>query len=62
MDIAEFLHMGGHGFYVWGSYGAAFFLMVVEGVWVFKRRNKAKKELERMEADFARVDGQGMNG
>jgi len=44
-----------------GSYGTALFL-IVEGVWVFKRRNKAKKELERMEADFARADGQGMNG
>jgi len=62
MDIAEFLHMGGHGFYIWGSYGAALFLMVIEVFWVSKRRNKAKKELERMEAEFARVDNQGMNG
>ena len=60
MDIGEFLHMGGHGFYVWGSYGAAFFLMIVETTWVAKRRNKAKKELERMEAEFARLDNQGM--
>ncbi|VAW45983.1 hypothetical protein MNBD_GAMMA03-1864 [hydrothermal vent metagenome] len=61
MDIGEFLHMGGHGFYIWGSYGTAFFLMIVETTWVAKRRNKAKKELERMEAEFARVDNQGMN-
>ncbi len=54
MEISEFLHMGGHGFYIWGSYGTALLLMVLEVVWVFKRRNKAKKELEQMEMEFAR--------
>ncbi len=61
MGIGDFFHMGGHGFYIWGSYGTALFLMIVEATWVAKRRNKAKKELERMEAEFARVDNQGMN-
>ena len=62
MDIGEFLHMGGHGFYVWGSYGTAFVLMVGEAILVARRRNKAKEELERMEAEFARVENQGISG
>ena len=61
MDIAEFLHMGGHGFYIWGSYGTALFLVVTEFFFVSKRRKKAKKQLEQMEAEFARVDNQGIN-
>ncbi|VAW45005.1 hypothetical protein MNBD_GAMMA04-2242 [hydrothermal vent metagenome] len=62
MGIGEFLHMGGHGFYIWGSYGTALFLIILEAFWVSKRRSKAKKELEQMEAEFARIDNQGMNG
>ena len=62
MGIAEFLHMGGHGFYIWGSYGTALFLVLVEVFFVGKRRKKAKEQLEQMEAEFARVDNQGISG
>jgi heme exporter protein D len=36
---AEFLAMGGHGLYVWGSYGAAALLMLAEP-WLAARRNR----------------------
>jgi len=62
MNISEFLDMGGHGFYIWGSYGVALFLIVVETFLVARRRRNAKEELERMEAEFARADSQGING
>ncbi len=62
MGIAEFLDMGGHGFYIWGSYGTALFLVLIETFFVGKRRKKAQEELEQMEAEFVRVDNQGING
>jgi len=61
VDIAEFLHMGGHGFYIWGSYGTALLLVLIETFFVGKRHKKAKEQLEQMEAEFARVDNQGIN-
>ena len=30
MSVAEFLAMGGYGFYVWGSYGVTAVLLAVE--------------------------------
>ncbi len=62
MSIGEFLDMGGHGFYIWSSYGIALILVLIETFLVGRRRSKAKKELEQMEAEFGRADNQGMNG
>jgi heme exporter protein CcmD len=39
--MSEFLAMGGHAWYVWGSYAVTFILMGVEIVWVLKREAKA---------------------
>ena len=43
----NFLRMGGYGFFVWGSYGMAMAILVVE-VWQLKaRRHRAVTELQR---------------
>jgi heme exporter protein D len=43
----NFLRMGGYGFFVWGSYGMAMAILVVE-VWQLKvRRRRAVAELQR---------------
>jgi len=62
MDVYEFFKMGGHGFYIWGSYGTALGLVIIEAVWVAKKHNKAKVELNQMEAEFTRANNQGVNG
>jgi heme exporter protein D len=43
----NFLRMGGYGFFVWGSYGMAMAILVIE-VWQLKvRRRRAVTELRR---------------
>jgi heme exporter protein D len=37
----EFIHMGGYGLYVWGSYGLTLLLMLVEPVLAARRRQRA---------------------
>ena len=37
----QFLHMGGYGLYVWGSYGATALLMTTELLLARRRRNVA---------------------
>ena len=39
-SVDEFLHMGGYGLYVWGSYGVTFAALVIEA-WVLVRRERA---------------------
>ena len=41
-DANEFFSMGGHGLYVWGSYGAMALLMAVEPVLVVLRLRAAR--------------------
>jgi len=41
-DANEFFSMGGHGLYVWGSYGAMALLMAVEPVLVVLRHRAAR--------------------
>jgi heme exporter protein D len=43
MNWSEFLSMGGYGFYVWGSYLAAFIVMAGEVALLLKRRNSCKQ-------------------
>jgi heme exporter protein D len=38
--FAEFWHMGGYGFYVWGSYGVTFVLLAIELVVLRKRMQR----------------------
>jgi heme exporter protein D len=37
----EFLHMGGYGLYVWGSYGVTLAVMLFEAVAAIRRRRQA---------------------
>ncbi len=48
MNWSEFLDMGGYGFYVWGSYGAAALLMTLEVLWVRRRRRTIVQRLGRI--------------
>ena len=60
MNLSEFFAMGGHGFYIWGSYGTALLLMIAEAVWVSKRHKKAQIALKRMEQEFSSMNSQGI--
>jgi heme exporter protein D len=43
MNWKEFFSMGGYGFYVWGSYLAAFVVMAGEVVLLMRRRKSCKR-------------------
>lgn len=48
--MSEFLHMGGHGFYVWSSYGL-FFAVLAWQVWQpLARHRRIRAELVEEEA------------
>jgi heme exporter protein D len=40
--MSDFLHMGGYGFYVWGSYGVTFALLAIEVLLLMKRKRETK--------------------
>jgi heme exporter protein D len=43
-SVAEFLHMGGYGLYVWGSYGVTFAVLALEaGMLVSRERNIVRR-------------------
>jgi len=48
MNWAEFFAMNGYAFYVWGSYGVAFLVFLVEIMLVRNRRKKALRNLRLM--------------
>ncbi len=48
MSAAEFFHMGGYAFYVWGSFGVTMLLMVLEPLLVRGRRRAILKRIARM--------------
>ncbi len=48
--MAEFVSMGGYGFYIWGSYLVTALLMVVEVILVRRRRQKLLTRLARISA------------
>lgn len=37
----DFVHMGGYGLYVWGSYGVTLVVMLAEAALVVQRRRRA---------------------
>jgi heme exporter protein D len=43
----DFLHMGGYGLYVWGSYGVTFALMALETVLARRRHRRGTAEAAR---------------
>ena len=46
-SLADFLAMGGYGFYVWGSFGATAALMILEPVFVARQRKATIARLKR---------------
>ncbi len=46
--MADFFAMGGHGLYVWGSFGVAAILMVAEVIIVLKHKRTLMQRLGRM--------------
>ncbi len=45
-SFSDFIHMGGYGLYVWGSYGAALVVMLIEPVLAVQRRRRALAQIE----------------
>jgi heme exporter protein D len=48
MTLAEFFAMNGYGFYVWGSYGLALFVFLIETTLVRHRRTLVLRQLKLM--------------
>lgn len=46
-SFSEFIAMGGHGFFVWGSYGVTFALLAIEVAMLRSRRHAALRDLAR---------------
>jgi len=47
MNLTEFLHMGGYGFYVWSSYGIALLVLVLNIVLPARQRTKLLADIAR---------------
>ena len=46
-SFADFLAMGGYGFYVWGSFGATVAIMAIEPIMVARNRKTTITRLQR---------------
>lgn len=46
-SLADFLAMGGYGFYVWGSFGATALIMAIEPIMVARNRKTTITRLQR---------------
>lgn len=44
-SFEAFWHMGGHAFYVWGSFGTTLVIVVAEILAVRQRRQRTEREL-----------------
>jgi heme exporter protein D len=40
--MSNYFSMGGHGLYIWGSYGVCALVMAVEAVLVMQRQRRAR--------------------
>ncbi len=53
-SMADFLAMGGRGFYVWGSYGVSAVLILAE-LWLLRQRRRSTRarlySLQQLEKD-----------
>ena len=49
MSLSGFFDMGGYAFYVWGSYAVTAALMLLEVVWLARRRRTLLDRLGRMQ-------------
>jgi heme exporter protein D len=51
VSFDQFLHMGGYGLYVWGSYGATLLVMAAEPL-LARRRHRAAVLVAQADADL----------
>jgi heme exporter protein D len=49
----QFLHMGGYGLYVWGSYGLTLAVMLAETLLARNRQRRAWQDAARHDGDAA---------
>ena len=47
MSSAEFFHMGGYAFYVWGSYGITFIVLTLNVVMALRYKQQVLRSLLR---------------
>lgn len=45
-SLENFLHMGGNGLYVWGSYAVTLALMLLEPLMAARRRRQALRQVQ----------------
>ncbi len=53
--MSEFFAMGGHGFYIWVSYGVTALFMIVEVIAVMRSKRATEKRLARLARAEART-------
>ena len=53
-SLSEFLHMGGYGLYVWGSFGVTALLIVGE-LWMLKAHRKEALKQARRAVEFGKM-------
>ena len=46
--MAEFFHMGGYAFYVWGSYGVTALFILLELILVIRNKKTVVQRIARM--------------
>ena len=54
-SFGDFLHMGGYGLYVWGSFGVTALIMIVEPIIVARNRKNTISRLKRQLRAESRV-------
>ena len=54
-SFSDFLHMGGYGLYVWGSFGVTALIMIVEPIVVARNRKNTICRLKRQLRAESRV-------
>ncbi|MBU3698344.1 heme exporter protein CcmD [Dechloromonas sp.] len=54
-SFSDFLHMGGYGLYVWGSFGVTALIMIVEPIVVARNRKATISRLKRQLRAESRV-------
>jgi heme exporter protein D len=45
-SFSDFIHMGGYGLYVWGSYGLTLLAMLIEPLLVRQRLKRAMRQAQ----------------
>jgi heme exporter protein D len=53
---AEFFDMGGHGLFVWGSYGVCLLVMTLEPLLAARRRRRALAEADAQQGNLSLRD------